>query len=56
MDQDWKKKEAVKAAKTKCAQAANLLREAKSIFHECDRDIDAMNVGEALEYINEVIE
>jgi hypothetical protein len=40
-------------ARDKCVQAMELLREAQTIFREFNRDVDSLNISEALEYIAE---
>jgi hypothetical protein len=54
MDQDWQKKEAIKSAKKVVGEAADKLRYAKQIFENNDCSIHAMNISEALEYLDEV--
>lgn len=54
MDQNWAQKEAVAAAVAKVREAEVLLREARDIFKATDRQVNHLNLGEALEYTGEV--
>ena len=56
MNQDGTRKEALKAALAKVDQARVLLNEARLIFHSYDYDWMHLQAGEALDYINEMLE
>jgi hypothetical protein len=56
MDENWTRKAAHDAAVQKVREARVLLEEAKSIFHSNDYDVDKANAGEAIVYIDEILE
>lgn len=52
MDEDWKRQEAIKAARSKLAEAEALVEEAEEILRINGQTASAMDAKEALEYIH----